>query len=396
MFRIGIQYNNYPEIRNIIGVIDDATYIMILSKADYVSQIVKKINKFYKIRVQASHEMLYSFKSKDNLDIDFFHFFNSILYGSNNWGVTFESVVPFHEELKIGQYLRGEKVFFKDTEAVKRLYSSNCKFIIAISECTFNLQMEYLNHFPLFKNIIVKKMHVMHPPQKVLMTKYVKPNIANGINFMLVGRELLSKGGIEVLRVFDKIKDTYQNFTLTLIGDFKESNNRYLLTEYELEELLSIIENNKGRINYYKSLPNHKVLKTMIENIHVGLLPTHADTYGYSVLEFQSAGCPVITTNIRALPEINNNKCGWLIDVPKSGLGEPFSKTDKELKVMQETIEKQLLSVMCEILNKPSSIIIKGINSIERVKENHCPLNHSNKLRDIYNESITTVISFGN
>ena len=38
---------------------------------------------------------------------------------------------------------------------------------------------------------------------------------------------------------------------------------------------------------------------------HIGLLPTYNDSYGYSVIEFFSYGCPVITTNILALPEIN-------------------------------------------------------------------------------------------
>jgi hypothetical protein len=30
------------------------------------------------------------------------------------------------------------------------------------------------------------------------------------------------------------------------------------------------------------------------------LLPPHADTYGFAVVEFASAGCAVISTNIRA------------------------------------------------------------------------------------------------
>ena len=58
-------------------------------------------------------------------------------------------------------------------------------------------------------------------------------------------------------------------------------------------------------IFYHKILFNSEVMN-ILKNTHVGLLPTYADTYGYSVLEAQSFGCPVITTNIRAMPEINN------------------------------------------------------------------------------------------
>ena len=62
-------------------------------------------------------------------------------------------------------------------------------------------------------------------------------------------------------------------------------------------------------ISYVPKLTNNETLELMKKS-HIGLLPTYADTYGYSVLEFQAAGCPVITTNVRALPEINNNNLG--------------------------------------------------------------------------------------
>ncbi|MFW2788163.1 glycosyltransferase, partial [Acinetobacter baumannii] len=65
---------------------------------------------------------------------------------------------------------------------------------------------------------------------------------------------------------------------------------------------------------------------------HIGLLPTWADTFGYSVLEFQACGCPVISTDVRALSEINNNDIGWLINVDKNKYGEivvdSYSKKD--------------------------------------------------------------------
>ena len=50
-------------------------------------------------------------------------------------------------------------------------------------------------------------------------------------------------------------------------------------------------------ITHYETLPNDYVLELMREQ-HVGLLPTWSDTYGYSVLEFQGIGVPVITTNV--------------------------------------------------------------------------------------------------
>lgn len=389
MYKIGIQYVYYPEVRNIINKVDSAAYCQFEVKGSFISRIVSKIRRTFKIKIKKiTTREIYSFKPNYSKEADFFHLFNSISYGKNNWGVTFETVVPFHEEDKINLFLRGEEVFFGNNSSLEKLNNPKCKFIIAISKSSFNLQAEYLNYYPSMKKKILSKMHVLHPPQKILIDVYEKPNISGGVNFMFIGREFLCKGGIEILRVFEKIKIRHPYFTLTLIGDFEQSNGRFFLLDYELDELRAIIKNNCERIRYFKSLPNKEVLKMMVEEIHVGLLPTHADTYGYSVLEFQSAGCPVITTNARALPEINNNECGWLIGIPKSRLGEPFSKTDSELVTIQKIIEEQLVDIMIEILESPSIIEKKGAKSIERIKENHCEVKYSKKLSNIYNRSI--------
>ncbi|MFD0762117.1 glycosyltransferase family 4 protein [Lutibacter aestuarii] len=388
MYRIGIQYNYYPEQRNIIDIIKNGKYLKIEKENKLTSKVLRKIKKILRIKKSITVKDIYSLNIGYTNEVDFFHFFNSILYGKNNWGVTFETLVPFHEEDIINDFLRDKQVLFKSKSAVKKLAKPNCKFIIALSECSFKIQSEYLNYFPSLKNDILNKMHVMHPPQELLMYNYKKPNFNEGINFMFVGNEILRKGGIEILRVFNAIKNDYKNFTLTLIGDFEKSKGRYFLVDEELNELQSIINNNEDRIFFLKSLPNDEVLKMMTYETHVGLLPTHADTYGYSVLEFQSAGCPVITTNIRALPEINDEDCGWLIDIPKSDLGEPFSNEIEELIHIQEIIENQLKKIMIEILENPEIIKTKGVNSIKRIKEKHCMHKYSENLANIYNNFI--------
>lgn len=87
-------------------------------------------------------------------------------------------------------------------------------------------------------------------------------------------------------------------------------------TKKDYQEALKIISRYQSNIKHYVRLPNQEVLK-LLKNTHVGLLPTWADSFGYSVLEAQAAGCPVITTDVRAHPEINNNEIGWVMEVPK-------------------------------------------------------------------------------
>ncbi len=78
-------------------------------------------------------------------------------------------------------------------------------------------------------------------------------------------------------------------------------------------------------------MPNQQVLE-LLKTCDVGLLPTYADTYGFSALEAQSAACPVISTDVRALPEINNTEVGWLINVPKMNWEKRIIKHRKTVR----------------------------------------------------------------
>lgn len=77
-----------------------------------------------------------------------------------------------------------------------------------------------------------------------------------------------------------------------------------------------------------------------MKNSHVGLLQTWSDTYGYSVLEFQACACSVITTDLRALPEINNNEVGWLIELPKNIFKELVLEDEEHKNKICKIIQK--------------------------------------------------------
>lgn len=392
MLRVGVQkMNAYPEVRNIIEKLPNASYVEIKDRYAKIIHLKKKLRsynklkKIFKSKLYPTLKELYSFKTNKTEDVDLIHLFNSISYGNENWGVTFETLIPFHNQKYITSFLRdevAEKQFF--LKEIKILSSEKCKFLIAISDCTYKIQENFLSFYPKYKKKIIDKMVVIQPPQKTLLKHYKKTSINSELNFMFVGSEFFCKGGIEILNVFDKIKDKYQNFSLTLIGDFDRFNGRCLLSLEEKKRLINIINKNKKRIIHHNELPNEEVLELMKTSAHVGLLPTHADTYGYSVLEFQASGCPVISTNLRALSEINNEDCGWLIDVSKSSLKEAFSNTSDELFEIQNTVEKKLEAIFIEILTKPEVIEKKGKKSLKRIELEHSPKEFSKKIKELY------------
>jgi len=136
-------------------------------------------------------------------------------------------------------------------------------------------------------------------------------------------------------------------------------------------------------ITYYDSLPNADVLE-LCKKAHCGLLPTFADTYGYSVLEMQACGCPVITTDIRAMPEMNNEKCGWLISVPKHPSSEAIYATDEDLENLKNTVAQGLECVLEGIMKDPGIMRSKGRCCIDRIDRCHSPKEYERFLSGLY------------
>jgi glycosyltransferase involved in cell wall biosynthesis len=147
------------------------------------------------------------------------------------------------------------------------------------------------------------------------------------------------------------------------------------------------IASNSDWITYYSNLPNSEVLGLM-KRAHIGLLPTYADTYGYSVLEFQASGCPVITTNIRALPEINNDQVGWLIDVPRNSLGEALYTTESARRELGNRISGGLESIIEQIMLEPKLILKKSQSAFEQIHNNHDPADYGERLTQIYRDAL--------
>lgn len=124
MYKIGVQYTQYPEERNILNKVDNATYFKVSEDVNVIRKIIDAIKRTFKIKKikrEKSVKEIFSFRHKYHNEIDFYHLFNSISYGENNWGVTFETVVPFHEEDKIGCLLRCENFFFENRGSIEKL-----------------------------------------------------------------------------------------------------------------------------------------------------------------------------------------------------------------------------------------------------------------------------------
>lgn len=308
---------------------------------------------------------------------DLYHFFNTINFTNKSWIITFEQLIPF----------RSSSYSYLNKMAIKRISHTSCKKVIAISEWSYKIQLNFVkNNYPQYLSSIKDKIIVMHPAQKVLINKYEDKKLDDeNIIFTIIGTDFFRKGGLEVLRVFEKLRNT--NIKLNIVSSLQYDFFASRTTSMQHDEALNYINGNDN-ITHYQKLDNNKVLE-MLKDTHVVLLPTYSDTYGYSILEGQAAGCPVISTDIRVLPEINNDKVGWIISVPKDEFGTAKLNTEQQVKSFSKILENRLTQIIEEdILTNPSIIKIKGEKSLERIKKDHNPIEKARLLESIYNSII--------
>ncbi len=371
---IGVSTLGYPEKRN-------------FARLSFKKYKVEKVQNIHKIPAYLIHKFKgyvhpyywNSFKDYDLNDCDIYHLFKGISFGKKPWISTFETYIP--------RWGRQKKT--KLQSGVELLVSEPCKKLIAISACSKNIQEQYLNeNFPNFSDIISSKIKVIHPAQNSFIKTYLEKKLKNDrIIFTLVGNQVFSKGGREVIKVLSNFNHKKFPIKLQLISNLSTDNYASFTNQSDVTIIKKLIAKNQSYIDYYCNISNDKVKQLLLQS-HIALLPTYADTYGYFVLEAQAAGCPVITTNIRALPEINNNEIGWIIDIPKKPNGNAKLDSIEERRKFSDLICDQLEYIINHIFTNNQLIQIKGKLCLKRINEKHNPIDVAKRLELIYDEAL--------
>ncbi|MDQ0066453.1 glycosyltransferase family 4 protein [Chryseobacterium lathyri] len=381
--RIGLAENGYPIKRNILNKVPECEYVFLRKNNNLFHSLatVKKIL----FRKKTDIEGKYFFYQRPKIDI--LHLYNDINYSSQKWVASFETLVPrFPETKNDHQKTEPQHIRNKKTEnAFREIGKKNCLGIISISQASANIQLELLKNYPEFQESIQPKLSVIHPSQEIIPRDAQEIYKNTGIfNLIFVGTQFHLKGGAEMIEVLKKLRQKY-NFKLNIVSSFKTDNYVTRVTEKEVQETREMLKKEEW-IEIFENIPNEKVIE-LIKQSHIGLLPTWSDTYGFSVLEMQAAGVPVITTDIRALPEINNESCGWLIHLPQNRLKQALYFTAEQREDLKKTLKVQLENILEDIFTNPEQLPEKSKKSLERIRKDHDPVMVSEKLKAIYSKA---------
>ncbi|MDF7775449.1 glycosyltransferase family 4 protein [Sphingomonas sp. AOB5] len=371
MITVGTTQRSYPAVRNFLGgESEEVHYRRVGNAFRYPEHLLFKAFGYTEPLIGNLHW--------GGRGCDVLHFFNRVSFDNRPWVTTFETVLPRWDQLRPRLIPLGLGLLARDS----------CKRLIALSECTRDFQLAFLDAHPKHRERIAPKITVLHPPQALLTdTPRSAPAADEAIHFAFVGVDFFRKGGREVLRAFDRLLEGGAPIRLTIVSAMHHGDYASRTTGEDLAEAQQLIAKWPGRIEQFGRLANDGVLE-LFRTAHVALLPTWADTYGYSVLEAQAAGCPVLSTDVRALPEINDDRAGWVIPVPKDGRGNAEIGTVAEREDFSRLLEVGIARAVEAILADPGSIAMRSAASLARIREHHDPAAHAARLRDIYLEAL--------
>jgi len=241
--------------------------------------------------------------------------------------------------------------------------------------------------FPEAAAALLQKTTVMLPPQRVIMPVAQKPRNTD-THFAFIGRDLYRKGGLEMLQAFHRLFTRGdRDWRLTLVGDLESYGDYASHTDVNDRNLaLALIEQMSPHVNHHNSLPNSGAIDVLCESDYL-LLPTLSDTFGYIVLEAQACGAVVITTNVRALPEINDRETGFLLELQLD------ERRDVHKARNLESVKARLVDCLEESIYWAIALPLQDRHALAtrattRLKERHCPAKHTEMLSDIYLESL--------
>ncbi|WP_182058588.1 glycosyltransferase family 4 protein [Pantoea sp. ME81] len=378
--KIIVGSTGYPEKRNILtdGLHDYLDYRLrnVWTWANAVRQRLLRRNKLFIFRP-------FPFFSSDDADI--IHLFNEVATGAGSWVATFETELPRVLPIRgIDKFTNPEL-----SRELRHVSSPGCRGIIAISEATRQIQLQLLEHFPAERAAILPKLHVLHPPQPVLQERIAK-TVGGRLTFTFVGNEFYRKGGAEVVLAFSQLLRegalSANDVRVNIVGDTSRTHNVAHGNFQDDATFRGSIEKALRETPVFQpftSLANNAVLQ-LIRSTDIGLLPTWQDTYGFSVLEMQACACPVITTNIRALPEINPDEAGWMIRCPLNGSFELSVKSEEEKQRLRISMVEQLKRIIMDIMKNRAQLESKSAGSLRRIRAEHDPRLFQQRLNAVY------------
>lgn len=163
------------------------------------------------------------------------------------------------------------------------------------------------------------------------------PVSAGSTEFVCIGRLSAQKGLPLLIAACERLRDTGQPFSLTIIGD---------------GELRGLLEAQIARANLAGSVvlagvQTAEEIRQHLNRCRAFILPSFAEGLPVVIMEALALGRPVIATAIAGIPELVDGSCGWLVpagseealaDAMGSALRAPAEELTKKGAIGRERV----------------------------------------------------------
>lgn len=124
-------------------------------------------------------------------------------------------------------------------------------------------------------------------------------------NVLFIGRDFYRKGGDVALKVFERLKKSFENVRLIFVGKIED------------KQTLEKVKKDKA-ITYFSHASKKDLHGEIFPSADIFLLPTTAEAYGMSIIEAMSKGLPVVTSRVSAIPEVVDDGLTGFLATPNS------------------------------------------------------------------------------
>lgn len=317
--------------------------------------------------------------------VDLLHTWNRVNWGPRRWGATFESEFPRF-------FLPVDNVLTR--KAFGRMASSQCRFFIGMSRWACDVS-KALWETANIAGEVLPKLHQVYPAFRGGRWRLRTLSDAEPIRLVFIGGDFFRKGGDAVLDAIERVGDQLDIECAMVTRIDSTDIGARLVTTDELRRARGRLSSS-SRVKWFKSLQHEHVLK-LIQDSHIGILPSLNDTFGYSVVECMEAGLPVITSNISALPEFVNERVGWVLPVPLDPLrywdgwklpqGTP-QRHERYVEAVQ-ALSAGVAEVLQDLRDRPEQLRAKSAATKVLIESTFDPVARQNQIEDIYRQALS-------
>lgn len=181
------------------------------------------------------------------------------------------------------------------------LLEDRCVALLALSNFALR-QFRHQNADWQDRRTVERKMEVLHPAVQ-LRAQRPKPPPTDTLRLLLVGRNIMGKGGPSLLRAHGLLRSQGVPVETTVVSALDWRPDDYIgpSSKAYVDEQLAML--GQDGIVLHRGLPNDRVLELMAQ-AHFFVFPTFHDTFGFATIEALASATPVIATATCAQPEI--------------------------------------------------------------------------------------------